>query len=83
MTHPTPAQLREWEQRWRQIKAAASAQLRASYTPEQRRLLREISRIQRQIRLCQERRARPDSTLTGRRGPGEVIWPDEPPPAHE
>ena len=74
---PTPEELSQWRDAWRNIGLAAAAELMASYTPEQRAILARVTEANRQRRLCQERIRRP-AGVHGER-PERVGWPDPPP----
>ncbi len=77
MPHPDPATLRAWATRWREIRLAAYKELVASYTPEQRALVRRMNHASHQRRLCQGRARWPEGA-TGKH-PTLIVWPDEPP----
>ena len=76
---PDPATLRAWGARWNRLAKGAYRELVASYTPEQREIIRRMTAARRQQRLCSDRARWPE----GRQGthPTECAWPDEPPPA--
>lgn len=75
--YPDAATLRAWGHRWRAAKLAAYRELVASYTDEQRAIIRRMTEAQRQQRLCSDRARWPE----GRQGthPTLCAWPDEPP----
>lgn len=76
MQRPDPATLRAWAIAWSQRQKDAYRELVASYTPEQRAIIRRINEAKRQSRLCWQRLAKPE----GRTGKAAclVAWPDEP-----
>ena len=77
MRTPDPATLCAWSRRWQAIQRAAYAELVASYTPEQREVIRRMTEAKRQARLCRERARWPEGG-SGERGM-VVAWPEEPP----
>ena len=77
MTHPTPATLHAWGDEWQRRKQALYRQLVASYTPEQRRIIAEMSECARNVRLCQQRLRWPQGSTSTK--PGHIIaWPEQP-----
>ena len=71
------ATLYAWARRWSAVRAAAYRELVASYTPEQRELVRRMNYAGAQKALCWQRAHFPEGR-SGKRG-GVVAWPDEPP----
>lgn len=76
MNTPTPTELIAWYRRWTAIKKAAYAELVASYTPEQKAIVKRMNHAAGQATLCNKRLGAPD----GYSGKRTVAWP-EPPPA--
>ena len=74
---PDAPTLYAWSRRWQAIQRAAYAELVASYTDEQREVLRRMTEAKRQARLCRERARWPEGG-SGERGM-VVAWPEEPP----
>jgi len=74
---PDAPTLCAWSRRWQAIQRAAYAELVASYTPEQREVIRRITEAKRQASLCRERTRWPEGG-SGERGM-VVAWPEEPP----
>lgn len=66
---PDPATLRAWAVAWSQRKREAYQELVASYTPEQRAIIRRMNEASRQSRLCWARISAPDGR-TGKRAAG-------------
>ena len=56
--------------------SAAYAELVASYTPEQREVIRRMTEAKRQARLCRERARWPEGSQGTH--PSECAWPEEP-----
>lgn len=77
MPHPGSETLYRWGRRWRAIKRATYAELVASYTPEQREIIRRMNEAARQQHLCNARARWPEGA-SGKH-PTLVAWPDEPP----
>ena len=77
MTNPTPATLHAWGDEWQRRKQALYRQLVASYTPEQRQIVAEMSECSRNLRRCQQRIRWPDGSTKTK--PEHIIaWPDDP-----
>ena len=74
---PDAPTLHAWGRRWQAIQKAAYAELVASYTSEQREVIRRMTEAKRQRRLCRERARWPEGG-SGERGM-VVAWPEEPP----
>lgn len=79
MNEPTYEQLKDWLKCWKATKAAAYAELTASYTDEQKAIIRHMTHAGRQAELCKRRMI----TRTGYSGDRTVAWPEEPPSAAE
>jgi hypothetical protein len=77
MQNPSPDTLYAWATRWESVRAAAYRDLVASYTPEQRALVRMIGHAARQKKLCYARARWPKGS-TGKH-PTLIRWPQEPP----
>ena len=71
------ATLHTWGLRWRAIQRQAYQELVASYTPEQREVIRRMTEAKRQARLCRERARWPEGSQGTH--PSECAWPEEPP----
>ena len=74
---PDAATLDAWGRRWRAIRLAAYRELVASYTPEQREIIRRMTEAARQQRLCSDRARYPEGRQ--RKHPTLIAWPEEPP----
>lgn len=74
MTTPPPPDLKAWLKRWTAIKKSAYAELVASYTDEQREIVRRMNHAGRQAELCKRRIISP----TGYSDARTVAWPEEP-----
>lgn len=77
MTTPTYEELRAWAKRWQAIRKEAYAELVASYTPEQKALVRKMNEAASQAQLC-KRRMMFKAGVHGDRE-DRVSWPQEPP----
>lgn len=71
---PTQTDLKAWLSRWTAIKKSAYAELVASYTPEQKEIVRRMNHAGRQATLCKHRIVSP----FGWSGDRTVAWPEEP-----
>lgn len=72
--HPDSATLKRWHAEYQCRAHDAYATLVASYTPEQRELVRQMNHARRQATLCADRYRKPESKW-GR----TLAWPKEPP----
>ena len=75
MNEPTYEQLKTWLEYWTRAKKSAYADLTASYTDEQRAIIRRMNHAERQANLCRQRMI----CRYGYSGKRKVAWPQEPP----
>ena len=75
MNEPTYEQLKGWLEYWTKAKRNAYADLTASYTEEQREIIRRMNHAGRQAQLCRQRMI----SRYGYSCKRKVAWPQEPP----